>query len=204
VSGNSNQERNDGTIDARSRHITDARGRSVTPLDPVAAYLLRPLTVHLSNRPEVIPVQSLRKVAEELDRYWTRRGYLIFAVYVVGLLLCYAGSLYYRAFISTNPSWDMVGILFWIVQFVFMFGVFYITWRIGKRARLPRTLPVMLKHLRCPHCGYDIRSLPPDPNDGATICPECGCAWMLDDCRAAASNEPPANHPNCVRDDENG
>jgi transcription initiation factor TFIIIB Brf1 subunit/transcription initiation factor TFIIB len=37
----------------------------------------------------------------------------------------------------------------------------------------------MLKHRRCPHCGYDIRGLPVDPQDGATVCPECGCAWEL-------------------------
>ena len=36
------------------------------------------------------------------------------------------------------------------------------------------------RFLRCPHCGYDIRGLPTDPEDGATICPECGCAWQLD------------------------
>jgi transcription initiation factor TFIIIB Brf1 subunit/transcription initiation factor TFIIB len=37
----------------------------------------------------------------------------------------------------------------------------------------------MLKHLRCPHCGYDLRGLAADPEDGATVCPECGCAWRL-------------------------
>ena len=39
----------------------------------------------------------------------------------------------------------------------------------------------MLKHLRCPHCGYDIRGLPTAPEDVATECPECGCAWRLED-----------------------
>ena len=33
--------------------------------------------------------------------------------------------------------------------------------------------------LRCPHCGYDLRELPGDPDDGATVCPGCGCAWKL-------------------------
>ena len=39
---------------------------------------------------------------------------------------------------------------------------------------------VMLQHLRCPHCGYDLRLLPTDPKDGASVCPECGCAWRLE------------------------
>jgi hypothetical protein len=39
----------------------------------------------------------------------------------------------------------------------------------------------MLKHRRCPHCGYDLSNLPTDPEDGVTGCPECGCAWMLEE-----------------------
>jgi hypothetical protein len=49
----------------------------------------------------------------------------------------------------------------------------------------------MLKHRRCPHCGYDLRLLPIDSNDGATVCPECGCAWSLDggDVREATATD---------------
>ena len=31
----------------------------------------------------------------------------------------------------------------------------------------------------CASCGYDLRLLPADPEDGSTVCPECGCAWNL-------------------------
>ncbi len=44
-----------------------------------------------------------------------------------------------------------------------------------------RVASVMLEHRHCPRCGYDIRSLPADTEDGATVCPECGCAWKLGD-----------------------
>ena len=40
-------------------------------------------------------------------------------------------------------------------------------------------LATWIEHLRCPYCGYDIRGLPVDPSDGATVCPECGCAWRV-------------------------
>jgi hypothetical protein len=53
-------------------------------------------------------------------------------------------------------------------------------WQSGRRARAKHVCEIMLRHLRCPHCGYDIRGLLTDPNDGATICPECGCAWKLE------------------------
>jgi hypothetical protein len=61
---------------------------------------------------------------------------------------------------------------------VFAFGAVQF-WRSGRRARAKRVCAIMLEHLRCPHCGYDIRGLPADPADGATVCPECGCAWKL-------------------------
>jgi predicted Zn-ribbon and HTH transcriptional regulator len=46
-------------------------------------------------------------------------------------------------------------------------------------ARVNRIRAAMLAHRRCPHCGYDIRLLPTNPADGATVCPECGSAWIL-------------------------
>ena len=48
-----------------------------------------------------------------------------------------------------------------------------------KRSRFGKVAVAMLMRLRCPHCGYDLRLLPTDPADGATVCPECGCAWQL-------------------------
>jgi hypothetical protein len=64
---------------------------------------------------------------------------------------------------------------------VFLLGGFLTGWLIGARERLPRIRLVMLKHRRCPHCGYNLRGLPPCPEDNATVCPECGCAWRLDE-----------------------
>ena len=64
-------------------------------------------------------------------------------------------------------------------------------WRSGRRARAKLVCAIMLQHLRCPHCGYDLRLLPVDPADGATICPECGCAWHLGDKADARAASPP-------------
>jgi hypothetical protein len=59
----------------------------------------------------------------------------------------------------------------WAVPFAF--------WKAARRSRFSRIRRTMLEHFRCPHCGYDIRGLPTASEDGATICPECGCAWSL-------------------------
>ncbi|MEW6251597.1 MAG: hypothetical protein AB1716_13195, partial [Planctomycetota bacterium] len=53
----------------------------------------------------------------------------------------------------------------------------WIIWFALKRKRFGAVAAAILKHRRCPHCGYDLRLLPVDPTDGATVCPECGCAW---------------------------
>jgi hypothetical protein len=56
----------------------------------------------------------------------------------------------------------------------------FVLWVRTRSVRRQRIGTVMLGHLRCPHCGYDLRFLRPDPIDGATVCPECGSAWKLD------------------------
>ena len=76
-----------------------------------------------------------------------------------------------RFFVSLVPY---VGIL------VGMFS----SWISLRNARHKKIGKVMLQHRRCPHCGYDIRLLPANPEDDATVCPECGCAWKLGDSEA--------------------
>jgi hypothetical protein len=56
----------------------------------------------------------------------------------------------------------------------------FVLWVRTRKVRQQRIGAVMLEHLRCPHCGYDIRGSPVDPKDGAAVCPECGCAWRLE------------------------
>jgi hypothetical protein len=154
------------------RHrIEDARGRKVTQLDPIAMHLLR--------RHALVPAEELREIAEETDRRWTKWGHVIILGYAVGLLLAWGGMSYYMLFVSTSRRLDMVTILFYALQPVFLFGGFLMGWLIGARERFPRIRLVMLKHRRCPHCGYNLRGLPPCPDDDATACPECGCAWRL-------------------------
>ena len=56
----------------------------------------------------------------------------------------------------------------------------WVVWYYMKRSRYEKTAAAMLKHFRCPHCGYNLHGLAPDGTDGATVCPECGCAWNVD------------------------
>ena len=156
--------------DVQPGRITDANDRWVVPLDPVKLYLLRQFNV--------IPREPLRAIAMEVDRAWTRTGYWLLATNVFGWFLAGGGMLAYMFFLRRGRL-DAVLYAILIVQFVMMFGGFFIGWSVAKSKRFPRLRNALLKYKRCAHCGYDLNGL--IPADGVTACPECGCSWRLDD-----------------------
>jgi hypothetical protein len=135
--------------------------------------------LHLLRRHDSIPEAPLHRIANELDPEELRKRprALLWAPFWVALWFT-AWFAYFR-FFSTWKGWDPVLIMFATLYFTFPFAAVYVGYRKAKRARRESIRQVMLKHLRCPHCGYDIRGLRTVPEDGATICPECGCAWRL-------------------------
>ena len=153
-----------------SRHagrIEDARGHRVTQLDPVALYLLR--------RHDVIEVETLRAIANEKGVRITAGERAVLLVGVCGMVLVIA--IFFiealRGGLHDAPYAKFSGLLY-LCSFP------WIIWYGIKRKRFANVAAAMLKHVRCPHCGYDVRGLPADPHDGATVCPECGCAWKLE------------------------
>jgi hypothetical protein len=151
--------------------IRDARGRLVTQLDPVI--------MHLLHRHEVIEPETLQEIAKQVGIGTTQVTRVMFWIVLFGVaflavLIPILSIMYVNGWInlfsfalSLAPPSSV-----WIAVAVFWFGT--------RNVRHQRIGTVMLRHLRCPHCGYDLRMLPADPADGATICPECGSAWRLD------------------------
>lgn len=184
----------------RIRSIRDARGRWVTQLDPVA--------MHLLGRHDIVPAEDLRGIAREVDSTELRKRPRAALWAPVSVVLYYAGFFAYFHFFSTWKGWDPVLIAFAIFYLLFPFVQVYCGFRKARQARWTRIGAVMLQHLRCPHCAYDIRGLLPDPEDGTTVCPECGCAWSLDGTRAidaragAASNVPCAGGIRCAEESD--
>jgi len=150
----------------RGRQITDARGRKIKPLDPVAMHLLR--------RHDMIDADVLGAIAGEPGVKITvqERASLIGGVAVL-LLTC--GLFFYSMFVGDlgeAPYAKTSSVLLFTVM------VWIAWWRI-RRARFDKVAAAMLRHRRCPHCGYDLSNLDPGDRDGATLCPECGCAWPI-------------------------
>jgi hypothetical protein len=147
--------------------ITDARGRKVRQLDPIAIHLLRQ-----HNVIDAVALQAIvheKKVRITGGERAALVGGLCGVLLVIGLFTHALISGGMRAAASAVP-----------VPVLYLLCLPWIIWFGIKRKRFGNVAAAMLKHLRCPHCGYDIRMLPVDPADGATICPECGCAWKLE------------------------
>jgi hypothetical protein len=163
----------------RTGYIHDARGRRVTQLDPVAMNLLRGHTL--------IAADTLRKMAEEIDPGEVRKRRMGLVMGVVFALVAYILLFFYFRFFAKGSWRDPVMMVFYASYLVFPSVFVYLKFRKARTARNERIHLIMLKYRHCPHCGYDIRGLPVNPDAGATVCPECGCAWMLDDPQSAGS-----------------
>ncbi len=161
-----------GRATAKGR-IADARGRTVTQLDPVS--------LHVWHRYDVIPADALDEIVETLEPGTARlrRLTIVIVPASVVLLAVLIAALYY--FSDASARQDLVKTLTNPVIFgPSIVCCFVVPWVAARQARRKRIRFAMLKCRRCPHCGYDLRRLPVDPTDGATVCPECGCAWRLD------------------------
>ena len=157
----------------RVGRVADDRGRYVTVIDPFLLHKLR--------RHDVIPAEALEKIARELGSGWAKQGVWIFSyVWSVALVILIAAHfIKWGGGFSLHPREQRL-LTVLIVLFVINCGL---VWYFSRRDRLKRVRRILLKHVRCAHCGYDLRLLPVDPEDGATVCPECGCAWKLDEQR---------------------
>jgi hypothetical protein len=156
----------DPSPDSRGGRVKDVRGRTVRQLDPIA--------LHLLHEHDVIDARTLRAIANE-DGVRIKGGE---RAALAGSVCCALGvvGLFTHAFITgdlrNGPSARLVGMLYICsMPWILWFGI--------RRKRLGNVAAAMLEHARCPHCGYDLNGLQPDPDDGATVCPECGCAWAL-------------------------
>ena len=156
----------------RLTHIKDARGRKVTQLDPVELRLLR--------RHDAIGPEALRAMAGEIGSGLTDQQKKLFRVFAVALAILFLVFIIHTVDVCIHGRWleifdfSRVALLNMIVWPI-------LVWVRARQVRFRKIRRVMLAHRHCPHCGYDLRGLPPDEGDGATVCPECGCGWRMSD-----------------------
>jgi hypothetical protein len=156
----------DASGGAHRGRIKDARGRAVTQLDPIALYVLR--------QHDVIDADTLRTIANE-------KGVRVAVVERVALISGLCGALLVIGIFTFESVTGGIrdATLAKSTGLLYLCSMPWIIWYVLKRRRFGNVAAAMLRHRRCPHCGYDLRMLPVDAEDGATVCPECGCAWIL-------------------------
>lgn len=172
-------DHSESTDRLQSGRVKDCRGRSVVHLDPIA--------LRLHGGLETMPPDLLNKICGEIGTRMTTTELWLFgsprvmhwvirlAVVIFGLLtilLIAAGLLRRIPPARLAPQIALLGA---------SLGCLYLLWIVARRLRSRRVVEIMLEHRRCPHCGYDLQMLPESPEDGATVCPECGCAWRIED-----------------------
>ncbi|MCZ6835405.1 MAG: hypothetical protein O7G85_06480 [Planctomycetota bacterium] len=146
--------------------------------------MIDPISQYKSHRPGAIEGDALEKIVGAIEKgtkgklcktFSYALGFMVFIMGVVALIAYMKGVPVFEKLWSvlTNPAFILPN-LYWIVMIPR-------SWVTRKRTRRKKTYAQLLKHRRCPHCGFDIRGLGVDPMDGATICPECTAAWKLDD-----------------------
>jgi len=145
----------------------DVRGRIVKLTDPVALYLLR--------QHNVVDADTLRSITNEkgVRIAFSERIALITGICGLVLVVGFFGFALLTGDIRDAPYAKSASLLYFCaLPWILWYGI--------KRRRLNNVAEIMLKYARCPHCAYDLRFLSRDDDDGATVCPECGCAWHLE------------------------
>lgn len=161
----------ESTRSGKPLRVRDARGRVVPMLDP---YLL-----HLIGRHTQIETETLGSIAHEVGPGVKRRGYLWFWFLPVLVVAMFVFLIVRKFIIGVGLTFDAVERVLWPLNTILLALAVHKMWQNMRHGRRARILEVMLRRRRCPHCGYDLRLLPVDEADRATVCPECGCAWLL-------------------------
>lgn len=157
---------------ARAGFIRDDRGRKVTQLDPVKMRLLR--------RTGEMDRTALDAMCDEIGTGFSIRINPFVPLFIGGVcLFLFVGVITTIAVVRTGDFSEILDGRNVVLANIWFWP--FMIWQFGRRHRFGKIRKVMLRHRHCPHCGYDIHGLPAEEPDGATVCPECGCAWRLDD-----------------------
>ncbi len=150
----------------RAGRVRDARGRSVTQIDPIGMYLL--------HQHGAIDRRTLQQIANRPGLKmtgWERASLICGVVSALAVVSLFTVALI-TGDIRGAPCAKSASVI-WMccIPWIALYGI--------RQSRFRKVTGAMLEHRRCPHCGYDLRLLPPDPEDHTTVCPECGCAWRF-------------------------
>lgn len=164
----------------RSCLIFDDREREVE--------LLNPFHLYISGSDDVIERPVLKSIIDAGADGGSRKLQLslLFAVVFFIAMAYFAFWPEYRA--TDNLSHSLgEAVRSPVIYFALGYGLLILPWQwqAERRIRRRHITRALLERKRCPHCGYNLAGLETDPDDAATVCPECASVWKLDEASIA-------------------
>ena len=160
--------------------IIDDRNRKVE--------LLNPFRLYFSGRDDVIEQPVLKSIIDAGADGGSKKLQLslLFAGAFFIAMALFAFLPEYRATRDLKHSLGEA-VRSPIVYFSLGYGFLVIPWQLQAERRIRRRhiTKALLERRRCAHCGYNLDGLETDADDSATVCPECACAWKLDEASIA-------------------
>jgi hypothetical protein len=139
--------------------------------------MLDPVTRHMLRRYDTIDREVLDAISRQIGPGTSRQRRWWFWIFFVLSVACLVGTVARVIVVGWSP--DLTAQVLWVAIAVCLPLALALFARSARQGRLRRVRGAILDHRCCPHCGYNLRDLPTAADDGATICPECGCAWKL-------------------------
>ena len=176
--------------DASSRVRRPGFFRGITTVDDRnrEVRLLNPFRLYLSGRDDVIERPVLKSIIDAGADGGSKKLQLslLFAVVFFIAMALFATLPEYRATGDLKHSLREA-VRSPVVYFALGYGLLVFPWQLQTERRIRRRqfTKALLERRRCAHCGYNLDGLEADPDDGATVCPECASAWKLDDASVA-------------------
>lgn len=159
----------------RSCLIIDDRNRKVE--------LLNPFSIYFSGRDDVIERPVLKSIINSSADSGSRKLQLLLLFSIV-FFIAMAYFAFWPEYQATRNLSHSLGqaVRSPVIYFALGYGVLVIPWQLQAERRIRRRhiTKALLEQRRCAHCGYNLEGLETDADDGATVCPECACAWKLD------------------------
>ena len=155
--------------------VADARGRVVSLLDPMPLWVL--------GRDEPIDRTTLDAIVEDLGvpprtgrrMLWfgiaVTAAALVIVVVSISVEIARGGQAAVRDLVSSLAIMGPIGASAIV-------GGCVVPIMVERKKRFARLERLMLSHGCCPHCGFGIAGIPPEPEDEAVVCPECASAWI--------------------------
>ncbi len=176
--------------------IIDDREREVELLNPFRLYLTgrddvieRPVLKSIVDDGAVGGVRGLRGAGGVGSNVGESRKLQLSILFAIALFMAMAYFAFVPEYRATNDLKHSLSeaVRSPVIYFALGYGLLILPWqfRAERRIRRRHITKALLDRQRCPHCGYNLDGLASEPDDGATVCPECASAWKLDEASVA-------------------